>query len=157
MMHRSPEDKVELERITGHRPQPVCAGPDVGAACDVTEHAEGSVKGIKEDIRLLSNYQLELCGMITGWHSRHKTTGTPERPGSIQLISTEPYLTRGVQEGESIEKAFTHTKTGAQHRTQRPRSRPQRSSPASIRPLPQPAEKGAANHPPGEERFFSIP
>lgn len=156
MMHRSPEDKVELERITGHRPQPVCAGPDVGAACDVTEHAEGSVKGIKEDIRLLSNYQLELCGMITGWHSRHKTTGTPERPGSIQLISTEPYLTRGVQEGESIEKR-SHTRRPGRNTV---RSGPVRAPKefAGVYPAaPTTCGERGCESSAGEERFFSIP
>ncbi|WP_197260243.1 hypothetical protein [Paenibacillus dendritiformis] len=80
MMHRSQEDEVKLEMIQAIVRSQSALARMLEQLADVTEHAEGSAKGIKEDIRLLSNYQLALCGMITGWRSRHKTTGTPATP-----------------------------------------------------------------------------
>lgn len=69
----------------------------------------------------------------------------------------EPYLTRGVQEGESIEKAITHTEIRAQDSAQRTHSRPKRRGahgigPAFLPSFPQAAETRAADRPPEEEK-----
>ncbi|MCE5170164.1 hypothetical protein LQV63_12670 [Paenibacillus profundus] len=109
MMHREQEQRARIDMIQAIVRSQTALARMLEQVADVADHSEASAKRIKDNIRLLSDYQLSLCGMITGWRSRQLTLGTPTSPWLHPACKLQRILTRGAQEDESIEKGQTST------------------------------------------------
>ncbi|MCY9516460.1 hypothetical protein [Paenibacillus apiarius] len=109
MMQREQEQRARIDMIQAIVRSQTALARMLEQIADVADHSEASVKRLKDNIRLLSDYQLALCGMITGWRSRQLTLGTPTSPWLHPACKLQRTITRGAQEDESIEKGQTST------------------------------------------------
>ncbi|TQR42118.1 hypothetical protein [Paenibacillus popilliae] len=74
------EQQVQIEMIKAIVQSQSALARMLNQMADLTAHSEAATKLLKDNIRLLSMYQLALCGMVTGFQTRIRKTGTAAPP-----------------------------------------------------------------------------
>lgn len=92
------EHEIKLQLVHSLVKSQTALARILDSVADVTEQSETVSRQLYENIRILTNYQSAMAGMLTGIRLNRQYYGTPTTPWINEALDCPAYAARGEQE-----------------------------------------------------------
>ncbi|WP_068620043.1 hypothetical protein [Paenibacillus tuaregi] len=98
MIGAASEHEIKLQLVQSLAKSQAAIARILDSIADVTEQSETASKQLCENIRVLTNYQSAMAGMLTGIRLNRQYYGTPTTPWINPSLDLPAFAARGEQE-----------------------------------------------------------